>query len=194
LLGDDDGLVSRPLRDPLLEYVRQIAAETGRAMPTPNPEGPLSRARILFVLRDPGATAESGANETGITDPYVNTDPTSARQRNALRKARIDPKICLWWNAVPYHLGYKGAIRESDCVAGVRYLRGFIDCCPELRVVVAMGEGAHDAGRRLLTGRHDKLPPLIFAPHPMIYGRGARERMIELDTRLRETARLAASS
>jgi Uracil DNA glycosylase superfamily len=178
--------------DPLLEYVRKLSVETGREMPTPNPHGPLSRARALFVLRDPGATPESGANETGVTDPFVNSDPTSARQRTALREANIDARRCVWWNAVPYHLGYKGQLRPSDVSAGARYLRGFIECFADLRVIVAMGEGAHDVARRLSSGEDNKLPPVVYAPHPMIYGRGAKERTGELRQRLKDVARLLA--
>ena len=181
------------MADRLLEYVERLAAETGRAMPTPNPEGPLSRGRVLFVLRDPGATPESGANATGITDPFVNSDPTAVRFRKAVLGASIDPQVCVWWNAVPYHLGYKGALRPSDVMTGARYLRGFIECFADLRVLVAMGEGAHDVMRRLAGDGGRTLPPVIYAPHPMIYGRGARERMAELSKKLSEVARLAGS-
>jgi hypothetical protein len=125
--------------DPLLNLVQRIRRETGRNIPTPNPNGPLSRARALFVLRDPGATETSGANETGILDPYVNCDCTSRRQRTALRKANINPAVCVWWNASPYHLGYRGTMSDTDCAMGSKYLGDFVRCCRNLRILAAMG-------------------------------------------------------
>jgi hypothetical protein len=142
------------------------------------------------VLRDPGAAESSGANETGVLDPYVNRDPTSRRQQAALRAASIDPGVCVWWNASPHHLGYKGKIRDRDCAVGAHYLRGFVELCPELRVVVAMGEGAHAVATRVWGGAGTNLPPLIVAPHPMIYGRGGAERSATLATRLGEARHL----
>jgi hypothetical protein len=178
------------MADPLISYARSIAAETGRYVPSPNPSGPTTRALALFVLRDPGATETSGANETGLLDPYTNRDPTSARQRRALEVAGIDPRVCVWWNAVPYHLAYKGPVRDADAAAGARYLRGFVDLCPALRVVVAMGDGAQTVAARAWADGSRALPPLLMSPHPMIYGRGARERMAALAQTLEKTARL----
>lgn len=147
--------------DQLLELVRRIEKETGRAIPTPNPNGPLSRALALFVLRDPGATEESGANETGILDPYVNRDPTSSRQQAALQKANIDPRVCIWWNASPYHLGYKGPMRDGDCIMGSRYLGEVVKCCRDLRVVVALGPDAQTVAEvtRLEAEGNAEFPP-----------------------------------
>jgi uracil-DNA glycosylase len=184
------------MADPLLDYVRRLrrsVAKTGHTMPTPNPEGPLSQARVLFVLRDPGATETSGANETGITDPFVNRDPSAIRFCKSIREANIDPTVCVWWNAMPYHLGYSGPLREPDVSAGARYLRGFIERFDDLRVVVAMGKGAHQVMSRLLS-EDMELPPVIKTPHPLIYGTGASARMTELRQKLRKVARLAASS
>lgn len=89
--------------DPLIGLAQGIARETGRYVPTPNPDGPTTSAKLLFVLRDPGATPTSGANETGVLDPYLNRDPSAARMRAALGAASIDPNVCVWWNASPYH-------------------------------------------------------------------------------------------
>lgn len=176
--------------DALIAFARRIAAETGRGVPTPNPDGPTTRALALFVLRDPGATKMSGANETGVLDPYLNRDPTSVRQQNALRNANIDPRVCVWWNASPYHLGYKGKIRDGDCVNGARYLREFVQFCPKLRVVVAMGDGAQAVAALAWQGAKTEFPPLILAPHPMIYGRGWAERKADLAEKLLHAARL----
>lgn len=175
--------------DRLIDLARRIAKETGREVPTPNPRGPTTHALCLFVLRDPGATPVSGANETGVLDPYLNRDPTSVRQQNALARAGIDPGVCVWWNASPYHLGYKGKLRPADCAIGARHLREFVMLCDRLRVVVAMGSPAHDVAGRVWGDSHAGLPPLVLAPHPMIYGRGWAERQT-VDAKLREAARL----
>jgi hypothetical protein len=177
--------------DPLIAFARRIARETGRPVPTPNPNGPTTRSLALFVLRDPGATEVSGANETGVLDPYENDDPTSARQRSALRGAGIDPSVCVWWNASPYHVGYKGELHEPDIARGARYLREFVALCPDLRVVVAMGSGAHSVATRAwpFPGSVDLAQP-ILSPHPMIYGRGGAERRAQLKADLRRAAKL----
>jgi hypothetical protein len=159
-------------------------------VPTPNPNGPTTRANVLFVLRDPGATQTSGANESGILDPYLNRDPTSGRQQQALREAGIDPRVCLWWNASPYHLGYRGIIEPADATDGAHYLREFVRLCPDLRVVVAMGDSARTVARLAWQGSESELPRLVLAPHPMIYGRGAARRKAELAARLAEATRL----
>ena len=176
--------------NPLIDLARRIERETGRSVPSPNPEGPTTGALCLFVLRDPGANESSGANETGVLDPYVNRDPTSDRQRKALRVAGIDPGVCVWWNASPYHLGYKGEIRDADRIRGARYLQEFLGLCPNLRVVVAMGPPAHPVCQHVWEGEESHLPPLILTWHPMIYGAGWKERQAKLTEDLREAARL----
>ncbi len=78
--------------DPLLTLMRKIKTENaGRSFPIPNPKGPLSHALALFVLNDPGATEDSGANETGFLDPYLNRDRTAVKSRKLLEVAHIDP-------------------------------------------------------------------------------------------------------
>jgi hypothetical protein len=186
----DDRRLVEEAPDPLVALARRIARETGRQVPEPNSDGPTTRALVLFVLRDPGATETSGANETGVLDPYLNRDPTSTRQQRALGVAGIDPSVCVWWNASPYHLGYKGPIKDADCAAGARYLREFVALCPHLRVVVAMGEPAHAVATRASRGTGARLPTLIRAPHPMIYGRGATDRQARLTATLADVARL----
>ena len=182
------------MSQPLIDFAQNIAKETGRPVPTPNPRGPGTSALCLFVLRDPGASEASGANETGLLDPYLNRDPTSVRQQTALRRAEIDPGVCVWWNASPYHLGYKGPLRPPDCDNGVRYLRDFVGLCSRLQVVVAMGPPAHDIALRAWSGAEATLPPLVLAPHPMIYGRGWAERQADLDAKLRHAAHLIRES
>ena len=131
-----------------------------------------------------------GANETGLLDAYLNRGRTSTCQRRALREARIDPDVCVWWNASPYHLGYKGKIHDDDCVRGAHYLRSVLGLCGDLRVLVAMGDSAQAVADLVWRDAKEELPPLIPAPHPLIYGRGALERKAKLATDLRKAARL----
>ena len=174
----------------LIGLACKIGIEVDRGVPTPNPDGPGTDALCLFVLRDPGATSTSGANETGILDPFVNRDPTSIRQRRHLAQAQIDPKVCLWWNASPYHLGYPGEIRHVDARRGVRYLREFIALCPDLRVVVAMGQPSQTVCRMAWQGQGHAMPPLLLTWHPMTRGKGGERRLEELRTTLRQVALL----
>ena len=178
------------MADRLIAFARRVARETGKPVPTPNPRGPTTRALALFLLRDPGATATSGANETGILDPYMTCDLTSTRQRNALAKAGIDPRVCVWWNASPYHLGYTGKLRPEDVRMGASYLRRFVNQCPDLRVVVAMGDEARAVARRVWQDAGGQLPPLLLSWHPMTRGRGGAERQVELAADLQKAAKL----
>lgn len=179
--------------DALIDFAHDIASKTGRGVPTPNPDGPTTRALALFVLRDPGVDAESGANKTGLLDPYTNDDRTSLSQRKHLSAAKIDPGVGVWWNASPYHLGYKVEINEADCAAGARYLLGFVARCPDLRVVVAMGRDSRTVCARAWRDAEQELPRLILTHHPLIYGRDDKKRLAELGEALREVARLIGS-
>lgn len=100
----------------------------------------------------------------------------------------------MWWNASPYHLGYKGKLQPEDLATGAKYLRDFVKLCSELRVVIAMGPPAHDVAAVAWAGSANELPPLILTPHPMIYGRGFAERQAELDAKLVQAARLIRRS
>jgi len=176
--------------EPLVRLARRIEADTGKSVPIPNPDGPGTSARCLFVLRDPGATSTSGANETGILDPFINRDMTSGRQRRYLAEVGIDPGVCLWWNASPYHLGYSGEILDVDARRGAGYLREFVAHCPDLRVVVAMGAPSQAVCRMVWQGREGTMPPLLLTWHPMTHGKGGERRVQELKDVLRDAALL----
>jgi len=175
--------------DPLIQLAERIARQTGRPVPTPNPDGPTTKALALLILRDPGATPESGANATGVLDPYANSDPTSTRQRNLLRDAGIDPSVCVWWNASPYHLGYKGRIRPEDSRVGARSIRDFVELCPDLRVVIALGEDPYEVC--IAAGLSPAgSPRLIKTWHPLTRGRGVHERHAQQRAALAEASDL----
>ena len=53
-----------------------------------------------------------------------------------------------------------------------------------------MGTGAEAVARRVWSDPALGSPRLIFAPHPMIYGRGGAERTIRLAACLRDAAEL----
>jgi hypothetical protein len=178
--------------DPVLNLMRTIRRRSGGAtFPTPNQKGPLSHALALFVLTDPGATDTSGANETGVLDPFLNNDPSAKRTQKLLRDARIDPRVCVWWNASPYHVGGAGGFTEAHYERGAQWLRSFIEWCPHLRVVVAMGDPAKEVARRVWrdAGRN-ALPPLVMTCHPVMRGRGYWEKAAQLEEALKAAARL----
>lgn len=104
-----------------------------------------------------------------------------------MREAGIDPTVCVWWNASPYHLGYSGRIRPTDSRVGAAALREFVALCPDLRVVIALGEHSHEvcdlAG--LTTAGS---PQLIKTWHPLTRGRGVRERHAQQRAALTEAA------
>lgn len=147
------------------------------------------------MLRDPGATPTSGANETGVLDPFLNRDRTAIRTQRLLHTAGIDPHVCVWWNASPYHLGYRGPMRAHDFAIGVRSLRKFISYCTDLCVVVAMGDDAWPVCSQVWEAETQRgLPRLIRTWHPMTRGRGGAARQAELAADVREAARVIQES
>lgn len=85
--------------------------------------------------------------------------------------------------------GYTGPIRPQDSRVGARYLREFVGLCPDLRVVLALGEDPYDVciGAGLSpTGS----PKLIKTWHPLTRGRGVHERHAQQRTALADAANL----
>lgn len=181
------------MADPLISLSRKLARRSGRPVPTVNPKGPGREALALFVLRDPGATPQSGAANTGVLDPFLNDDRTAVRTQRLLAAAQIDPAVCLWWNASPYHLGYSGAIRPADAAFGALALTEVLGLCQKLRVVVAMGDSAWPVVDRIWASPTRGLPPLIKTWHPMTRGRGIAERTREQAAAFEKAARLIRS-
>ncbi len=85
---------------PLLALSARIAAETGAATPTVDPNGPGVRARVLMVAESPGP-ATAGSGSTGVLSPYLNDDATARFMRCAIAEAGLDSSECVYWNAVP---------------------------------------------------------------------------------------------
>jgi hypothetical protein len=75
----------------------------------------------------------------------------------------------------------------------VERLLEFVALCPSLKAVVAIGGGAQEVAAHAWHGGERDAPPLIDAPHPMIYGRGGAERAKELASQLQRVAQLVAA-
>jgi hypothetical protein len=101
---------------------------------------------VIVILSDPG---ELGALKTKVLSLLANDDQTARNQRQLFAEARLDPAICVFWNAVPWELGRdpKGKNRKpsrTDRTRGAGYLEDMLALYDRQPVVVACGK---DAGR-----------------------------------------------
>jgi hypothetical protein len=151
---------------PIRALVRRIRRETGRSVPDIDPNAPGIDAQVLVILSDPG---ELGALRTRILSPLANNDQTAKNQRQLFTEARLDPAICVFWNAVPCEIARnsKGRARrpnQSEKERGAAYLGELLSFFKPQPVVVACGKDAADACDKI------DLTAAIKVCHPAMQG------------------------
>jgi hypothetical protein len=120
--------------------VQRVRRETGRAVPDIDPNGPGTDARVVIILNDPG---KSGALTTKVLS-INNPDRTAHNQQALFAEARLDSSICLFWNAIPWHLGAPSRNpNRADKDRGAVYLADLLGLFDQEPVVVACGRHAH---------------------------------------------------
>lgn len=130
--------------------MRKLVAEIRRvkgATPDIDSDGPGARARVVLVMLTPGP-ALGGAQMTGVLSPTKNSDQTALNLRQLLKEAKLDERVCVFWNAIPWSLGPRREPTDDEMRHGVGYLRRFLALVPERRAVVAMGLVAQRACRQ----------------------------------------------
>lgn len=118
-----------------------------------------TRARLLWVLRDPGpATADPDRADAGFLC-VENDDPTAKRLRDLLDRAGIDVTDTLPWNAYPWYVNRPP--NAGELRFGVEPLRALLGLLDRLRVVLLLGRHAErswgllaDAHPEALRGLH----------------------------------------
>lgn len=172
--------------DALDEYVAELRSEKGDGVPEFSQHDGRTEARVLFLHRDPG---NSGASRTGVVDrgnPYA----TARNFREANDAARLDRKLTVVWNAVPWPVGARSFARELERVRSEGWLDKLLVLLPHLRVVVLLGEEAHG----LTPDLYEKRPDLhvLHGPHPSWRGVPSPERRRWLENTVRKARDLVS--
>ena len=174
--------------------IRVLVAEIRRAkgsVPEIDPDGPGADAKVVIVMLTPGP-APGGAQRTLVLSPTKNSDQTALNLRQLLKDARLDERVCVFWNAIPWSLGPRREPTEDEVLEGVDYLRRFLELIPEQRAVVAMGLVAQRACRQAGVTAIEVWSPSPLAISPPT-GRGSTKsrRWIEVREGLKRAAALA---
>jgi hypothetical protein len=135
---------------PVNELVDELRGVDGRGwLPYVAPVHGGVRARMLFVLRDPGPMTREGTGSGYLC--IENDDPTAERQDRAFASVGIAVADTTPWNAYPWYINRRPTAAERE--AGVEPLIRLVTLMPDLRVVLLQGRDAHDVWRRLVRRR-----------------------------------------
>lgn len=163
LLAARRRLMDSPHLGPLRHLVAQIAAETGAAVPDPDPLDGGVKARLLLLLETPGPAIRG----TGIVS-RDNPTGTASNLFRFLQAAGIPRAESLIWNAVPWVIHAEGARnrppRRYEIRAAAPYLVPLLASLPALHVVVLAGRVAGELEPSLATLRPGL--PILRVPHP----------------------------
>jgi hypothetical protein len=140
-----DGLRA-PHIAPVSAFVDGLACSGRGAVPYVAPVYGGVDARVLFLARDPGPKTQSDLGGSGFLS-LENDDPTAERFATLLDGAGIPVGETLPWNAYPWYINDKPQAAELE--EGAEALRRLLGLLPRLRVVVLLGQSAHDGWRRL---------------------------------------------
>jgi uracil-DNA glycosylase len=175
--------------DALDRYVEEIRRSKGEGVPIPafSRHDGRTEAQVLFLLRDPGA---SGASESGEID-RGNSRSAARNFRIANDAAGLDRKLTISWNAVPWPVGDRKFTAELDRVRSEGWLDKLLKLLPRLRVVVLLGEDAHELTPDLYTTRPDL--HVLHGPHPSWRGVGTPQRREWLEDTVRKAKHLVAA-
>ena len=163
----------------ILELIERIRRETGRPVPTIDPDGPGADARVMVVLETPG---QLGAASTGVLSPLKNEDSTASIQRRYMSKAGLNPEVCLFWNAVPWDLGARRKPKAREQRVGGEYLLDMAVLLPKLRAVLLCGRTAQAVGERAGLTRRIPNVEVISVPFPNslgLYANGGEPAYVE---------------
>jgi hypothetical protein len=174
---------------PLVEFADDIAREHGLpagvgAVPYPDPDGGGVRARVLFLLNDPGNGARIDAGGSGMLC-MLNGDQTTRKQLDAVRASRLDRRTALHWNAIPWPVPRNQ--RDRNVAPATSALLRLLGILPDLRGVIALGAYA----RRVWAAAGELDPNLaglayLHSTHP------ERSSTVDLRRAYRYAAEIAA--
>ena len=167
--------------DTLDEYVHGLRRSKGKGIPTFSNNDGRTKAKILFLLRDPG---RSGASKTSEVD-RGNPGSTAKNFREANDAAGLNRKLTISWNAVPWPVPDGSTFaKELNKVREEGWLDKLLGLLPKLRVAVLLGDEAHELTPDLYES-HRELH-VLYGPHPSWSGVGTPVRRKWLDTTVRK--------
>jgi hypothetical protein len=181
---------------PLVALADRLAAARGLpvgvgAVPYPDPDGAGVRARVLFLLNDPGEGALHSSGGTGMLS-MINNDPTTTRQLKAIQASGFDRGVALHWNGVPWPVAKRDRDRHVPLAAKALddLLKVLRQHGGELRAVVTLGTFAGKVWTAW-TSQATREPSVqhYASAHPVAWGAGVQDR---LDAAYRWAAKTAA--
>ncbi len=141
--GQRDGLYE-PHVAPVNRLVDELAGEGRGWLPRVAPVHGGVRARLLWVMRDPGpGVADPDHEGTGFLCAE-DDDPTAERLCGLLERADIDLADTVPWNAYPWYVNRQPTAVELRLGAGA--LLRLLGLLPEVRVVLLFGREAERGG------------------------------------------------
>jgi uracil-DNA glycosylase len=181
--------LNEPHVAPLVTLADDIARSRGLptgvgAVPYPDPQGAGVHARVLFLLNDPGDGARVDSGGSGMLC-LLNKDQTTRKQLDAIRDSRLERRLTLHWNAIPWPVAPNE--RDRNIAPAVSALLLLLDTLHSLRGVVALGAYARRVWKE--TAQRDRrLGGLAYvhSAHP------ARSSTVDLRQAYRRAAGIAA--
>jgi uracil-DNA glycosylase len=131
--------------EPINKLVDELRENKKEWMPYVAPIYGGTKAKLLYVLRDPGPKTHADNEGSGFLS-LENDDPTAEKVCNLFFEANIRPKDTLPWNAYPWYINRKPTIEEL--ADGVKALKSVIDRLPDLKVIVFLGGVAKSAWKK----------------------------------------------
>jgi hypothetical protein len=154
--------------EPLTFYAARLREGGVGSVPEFDPFDGGVNARILFLFEKPGPMTVLGMGKAG--SGFIsrnNDDPTAEATFSFMRTARIDRKLTVTWNLIPWWNGTR-KVTGPEVRAGLEALRELIALLPGLRTVVLVGRNAA-AAEPFLKLHHPELSVLKSAhPSPLV--------------------------
>ncbi len=157
-------MLDAPHMAPLMSFVRELRAEMGRdyAIPFFDPHDGGTSAEILFLLEAPGRQA--------VRSGFIsrnNPDETAKNFFSLNQEARLDRRLTVTWNIVPWYIGDGQKIRAArrdDISLGLCSLDRLLGLLPRLAVAVFLGKKAAYAAAHVVA----RMPGvrILRMPHP----------------------------
>jgi len=143
-------MLTLPHIAPLIAYAQQITAKLGDSYQIPyfDPCDGGTHAKVLFLLEAPGRKAV-GSSFISRNNP----DPSARNMCTLLNTAELPRTATLLWNIVPWYVGSESrirAVKKSDVVTAIPFLKELIDLLPNLKAIVLVGRKAQSAKSQII--------------------------------------------
>ncbi|MEJ2858126.1 MULTISPECIES: uracil-DNA glycosylase [unclassified Saccharothrix] len=174
--------LSEPHIAPFVALADEIAAARGLTpgdVPYPDPEFAGTAARALVLLQSPGPKT-SRTKGSGLLS-LENDDPSAERCYHLYRRAGLDWRELLHWNAIPWPTALSKP-SSTDLREALAWLPRLLELMPHVEAVLLLGDYAKVAWKRAGAADLSQTPldRIFEGPHPSDLGvmrPGAKERL-----------------